>query len=60
MSPSLPRPRWRFAPLGIALCAGAPSLADAAPTELEPQVITANPLGDSSPRRPAACCRATN
>ncbi|MCP1622680.1 TonB-dependent receptor [Pseudomonas nitroreducens] len=54
MPPSLPRPRWRLAPLGLALCAGAPSLADAAPTELEPQVITANPLGDASPAAPSS------
>ena len=54
MPPSLPRPRWRLAPLGLALCAGAPSLAEAAPTELEPQVITANPLGDASPAAPSS------
>lgn len=53
MSPSRPLPRWPLAPLTLALFA-VPALADTRPAELQPQVITANPLGEVQPAAPSS------
>ena len=53
MSTSRPLPRWPLAPLTLALFA-VPALADTRPAELQPQVITANPLGEVQPAAPSS------
>ncbi|SDN94771.1 TonB-dependent receptor [Pseudomonas jinjuensis] len=50
-----PRPQWALTPLALALLGSLPAFADdERPSELEPQIITANPLGSDSPAAPGS------